>query len=82
MKERKSYKGTLNGNFCICTDKKPKGLKDVEETTFYQADEGKVFVDKHGNEYDCVFLKNGLTIDDYQEIDKPKEEKDEQRNDE
>ena len=70
MKERKSYKGTLNGNFCICTDKKPKGLKDVEETTFYQADEGKVFVDKKGEQFDIV-----MSLDGFQEIDKPTEEK-------
>ena len=70
MKERKSYKGTLNGNFCICTDKKPKGLKDVEETTFYQADEGKVFVNEKGEQFDIV-----MSLDGFQEIDIPTEEK-------
>lgn len=74
MKERKSYKGTLNGNFCICTDKKPKGLKDVEEIVFYQPDEGKVFVDKNGEQHDCVVIKDGVSIEDYTETEIPQEE--------
>lgn len=74
MKERKSYKGTLNGVFGIWTDKKPKGLKDVEEIVFYQADEGKTFVDKDGNRVDCVVIKDGVSIEDYTEIELPQEE--------
>lgn len=70
MKERKSYKGTLNGNFCVCTDKKPKGFKVEEEITFYQADEGKVFVNEKGEQFDIV-----MSLDGFQEIDKPTEEK-------
>lgn len=70
MKERKSYKGTLNGNFCICTDKKPEGFVVQEEVTFYQADEGKVFVNEKGEQFDIV-----MSLDGFQEIDKPTEEK-------
>ena len=70
MKERKSYKGTLNGNFCICTDKKPEGFELQEEVTFYQADEGKVFVNEKGEQFDIV-----MSLDGFQEIDKPTEEK-------
>jgi len=66
MKERKSYKGTLNGNFCICTDKKPEGFELQEEVTFYQADEGKIF--KKGNEYAEVVFD---TIRGWEEVDSP-----------
>lgn len=76
MKERKSYKGLLNGVFGIWTDTKPEGIELQEEITFYVPDEGKVF--KKGDElFDTVILQNGEKIEDYEEIDEPKEEKDE-----
>lgn len=78
MKERKSYVGTLNGVSGVWCDQKPEGLEVIKENTFYSADEGKVFVDKEGNMLDSVILKEGETIDEYNEIVKPKEETNEQ----
>lgn len=72
MKIRKSYKGLLNGVFGIWTDVMPDGLELQEEITFYVPDENKAF--KKGNEYfDCVILKDGEKIEDYEEVDKPEE---------
>ena len=72
MIERKSYKGTLNGVFGIFTDVKPEGLELVEEVTFYNPDEGKVFVDKDGNILDCVVITDGVDIKDFVEIKDPR----------
>lgn len=77
MKERKSYKGTLNGYWCICTDTMPEGFELQEEVTFYQADEGKVFVDDKGNTFDHV-----LSLEGYQEIDRPEEPKPQEEHEE
>ena len=75
MKERKSYRGKLNGVRGIWTDTKPEELKDVEEITFYQADEGKVFVNlKTAESCNMLVLKEGEKLSDYDEIDVPKEE--------
>jgi len=73
MKERKSYKGTLNGIFGIWTDTVPAEVEVQEEITFYTADEGKTF--KKGDEMtDCVIIRDGVSIEDYEEVDAPKEE--------
>ena len=71
MKTRKSYIGTLNGISGVWCDKKPKGLKVVEEITFYSADEGKVFT-KDGELFDSVVIKDGVKIEDYIEIIDPR----------
>ena len=73
MKERKFYKGVLNGIRGVWTDKCPKGLKEKVENVFYSADEGKVFV-KDGVETVSVVLKEGEKITDWEEVDMPKEE--------
>ena len=73
MIESKSYRGKLDGVFGIWTDKKPKGLKEVEEITFYQADEGKVFA-KDGEPLGrTLVLQDGEKIEDYEEIEKKAE---------
>lgn len=74
MKERKSYVGTLKGINGVWCDKKPRGLEVKEEIVFYTADEGKVFADKEGNLVDSVVIKDGVKIEDYVEIKKPKQE--------
>ena len=80
MKERKSYKGTLDGVFGIWTDKKPKGIKDCETITWYSADEGMKFT-KDGELFDCVFLKDGEKIEDYTEIKDPTPKEEELKED-
>ena len=77
MKERKFYKGVLNGKRGVWTDKCPKGLKEKVECVFYTADEGKVLV-KDGIETPSVVLKEGEKITDWQEVDMPKTEEPEE----
>lgn len=74
MKLRKSYKGVLKGVKGVWTDKKPKGLEEVDEIEFWSADEGKVF--KKGDKIVglCVMLKDDEKIDDYVETDAPKDD--------
>lgn len=72
MIERHSYQGTLNGVNGIWCDKKPKGLKNVVDITFYTADEGKVFADKEGNLVESVVIRDGVDIADYVEIKDPR----------
>lgn len=81
MKERKSYKGTLNGIYGIWTDHMPEGLELREEITFYVPDEGKIFV-KDGEYYDCVVIEGDVKIEDYQEIADPREPEDFEDSDE
>lgn len=72
MKTTITYKGTLNGVHGLWCGFKPEGVVVDEEITVYHADEGKVF--KKGDELlDCVVLKDGEKIEDYQEIVKPEE---------
>lgn len=64
-----TYKGTLNGIYGVYCGYKPEGLIVEEETTFYRADEGKIFQRKtDGLKFKDVFLEDGETIDDYEEI--------------
>lgn len=72
MQIKTTYKGIKNGVYGIYCGFKPKGLKVQEEVPVYYADEGKVFV-KDGEEYDCVVLQEGESIDDYNEVDKTEE---------
>ena len=76
MLKRQSYIGTLNGINGVWCDKKPKGLKDVTEITFYSADEGKVFT-KDGELFDSVVIKDGVKIEDYIEIIDPRQKEEE-----
>lgn len=78
MIERHTYKGTVDGVFGIFVDKKPENIELQEEVVWYSADEGKVFVDKEGNMLDSVVLKEGETIDEYNEIVKPKTEEEQE----
>lgn len=75
MKERKSYKGTLNEVFGIWTDQKPEDIVLIDEVTFYTPDDGKIFY-KDGEYYDCVVIEDDVKIEDYQEITDPREPKD------
>jgi len=77
MKERHSYKGVLNGINGVWSDKKPRGLKEVETITFYVPDEDKIF--KKGDEYfTSVVIKDDINIEDYEEVAKPEEPKEEE----
>ena len=73
MIERKTYKGTLNGFFGIFVDNKPDGLELTEEITWYQPDEGKIFV-KDGETFDCVIVDQNTKLEDYVEIIAPTQE--------
>ena len=72
MKERKSYKGSLKGVKGIWTDKKPRGLEVEKIITFYVPDSNKTFV-KDGEYFDCVVVGDGVNIEDYSEIDDPRQ---------
>lgn len=70
-----TYKGTLDGVYGVYCGYKPDGLIVEEETIFYRADEGKVFVrKKDGIKQKDVILEDGETIDDYDEVIGDKEE--------
>ena len=73
MKERKSYIGKLNGISGVWCDQKPEGLEIEKEITFYSPDEGKVFT-KDGEIFTSVVIKDGVKIEDYVEINEPKQE--------
>ena len=60
----------------IWCDKKPKGLKDIKDVTFYTADEGKVFT-KDGKLFDSVVIRDGVNIEDYIEIVDPRKKEEE-----
>ena len=77
MQIKTTYKGTKDGVYGIYCGFRPKGLKNVEEVTVYYPDEGKVFM-KDGEEYGAVVLKDGETIEDYEEVDIPEEEQEEE----
>lgn len=67
-----TYKGYINGVYGIYCGFKPDGLEVTEEVPVYYPDEGKIFI-KDGEEYDCVVLQNGESIEDYQEVIKERE---------
>jgi len=72
MQTRITYKGTLNGVYGIWCGFKPENAEITEEVTVYYADEGKTF--KKGDEYsNIVILSEGEKIEDYEEIEEPKE---------
>lgn len=71
MIERKSYTGILNGIHGIWCDRKPEGIENVVENTWYQPDEGKVFT-KDGEIFDFVVLKDDEKITNYVEIIDPR----------
>lgn len=73
MKERKAYVGTLNGNNSVWCDKHPDGAEIKEIITFYSPDNGNVF-EKDGELFDNVVIKNGVKIEDYNEILDPRQE--------
>jgi len=73
MEIRKTYKGTLNGAFCISCGHVEEGMEVQEEIQVCYPDEGKVFM-KDGEEFSVVILKDGVNIEDYEEVDKPEEE--------
>lgn len=77
MIERKSYVGKLNGVSGIWCDQKPEGLEVIKENTFYVPEKNMVFVDKEGNMLDCVVIDEETKIENFVEIVKPKEERDE-----
>ena len=75
MIERKSYIGkTSDGISAIWTDQHPEDATIEKTITFFNPDEGKVFVDKEGNMLDSVVIADGVKIEDFVEIIKPKEE--------
>lgn len=73
MQIKITYKGYINGIYGIYCGFKPEGLEVTEEVNVYYPDEGKIFV-KDGEEYDCVVLQDGETIEDYQEVIKEERE--------
>ena len=76
MKLRHSYIGKVDGVSGIWCDQKPEGIELEKEITFYSPDAGKVFVDKEGNMVDSVVIQDGVKIEDFVEIVKPKTEED------
>lgn len=73
MQIKITYKGYINGVYGIYCGFKPDGLEVTEEVPVYYPDEGKIFV-KDGEEYDCVVLQQGESIDSYQEVIKEERE--------
>ena len=69
----KTYKGILNGSYCISCGHIEEGMEVEEEITVYHPDAGKVFV-KNDEEFTAVVLQDGEDIEDYEEVEKPEEE--------
>lgn len=73
MIERKSYIGkTSDGVSAIWTDIHPEDATIEKTITFFNPDEGKVFVDKDGNMLDSVVIADGVDIKDFVEIIDPR----------
>ena len=70
MNTFKTYKGNLNGIAGLWCGHLPEGVEVEEEITVYRPDEGKIF-SKDGKLFFCVVLRDGVNIEDYQEIDMP-----------
>lgn len=84
MIERKSYIGkTSDGVSAIWTDQHPEDATIEKTITFFNPDEGKVFVDKEGNMLDSVVITDGVDIAQFVEIQDPRnqEEPKEETND-
>jgi hypothetical protein len=77
MIERKSYIGKLNGVSGIWCDQKPEDLDLTDVITFYNPDEGKVFI-KDGEFFDSVVIKDGVNIEDYIEVKDPRQKEGEE----
>ena len=75
MQIKITYKGTLDGKYCISCGHIKEGMIVEEEINVYYPDEGKVFV-KNDEKYTAVILKENETIEDYQEIAIEEENKD------
>lgn len=69
-----TYKGTLNGKYCISCGHIEKGMVVEEEVKVYHPDSGKVFM-KNNEEFSAVVLQEGEDITDYEEVDAPEEQK-------
>ena len=67
MQIKTTYKGYINGIYGIYCRFKPNGLNVEQEIPVYYPDEGKIFI-KDNQEYNCVVLQDGETINDYTEI--------------
>lgn len=70
MQTKITYKGTKDGVYGIYCGFKPDGLEVEEEVTVYYPDENKVFI-KDGEEYGAVVLKEGESIEEYEEVNEP-----------
>lgn len=76
MQKRITYCGELNGVKGLWCGFKPKGLTVEKEIEVYYPEDGKVFA-KGDETFESVVLKDGESIKDYTEIDRPKEQTDE-----
>lgn len=72
MQKRITYRGELNGVKGLWCGFKPKGLTVEKEIEVYYPEDGKVFA-KGDETFESVVLKDGESIKDYTEIDRPKE---------
>ena len=76
MQIKITYKGTINGVYGIYCGFCPNGLDITDEVPVYYPDEGKIFI-KDNEEYSCVVLQGGETIEDYEEIEIEEQEESE-----
>ena len=67
-----TYKGELNGVKGLWCGFCPEGVEVEEEIIVYHSDKGKVFM-KDGKEFSVIVLSDGESIEDYEEVEKPKE---------
>ena len=68
MQTKITYKGYIDDVYGIYCGFKPDNLEIEEEVTVYYPDENKVFI-KDGEEYGAVVLKEGESIEDYDEVE-------------
>ena len=67
-----TYKGKLNGVSGLWCGFCPEGVEVEEEITVYKPEDGKVFM-KDGEYFDCVIQKDGVNIENYEEVIEPEE---------
>ena len=73
MRLRHGYYGKVNGFNAYQVDTSD-GLDIVERSIdFYSPDGGKIF-SRNGELFSCVVIKDGINIEDYEEIDIPERE--------
>lgn len=81
MEIRKTYIGKIDGKGAICCGHKPENLEVETELPILYPSENMLLKRKSDGEvFDSVALTNGDSMENYEEVEAPKEEEDDNGN--